>query len=227
MKSESFEKDKPEMTTIVLADDHQVVRQGLRALLEADAHLHVVGEAGDGLEAVRLIERLHPDLLVLDMMMPGLNGLEVTRQVKKRAPKTRVVVLSMHKDESYVLEALKNGAAAYVLKDSSADELIKAVYEAAADRHYLSPPLSNSAIELYAKSGAATIMDSYDSLSDREREVLQLAAEGRTNAEIGKRLFISPRTVEIHRAHMLKKLGLRSQTQLIRYALKRGILPEE
>jgi DNA-binding NarL/FixJ family response regulator len=133
----------------------------------------------------------------------------------------------MHKDESYVLEALKNGAAAYVLKDSSADELIKAVYEAAADRHYLSPPLSNSAIELYAKSGAATIMDSYDSLSDREREVLQLAAEGRTNAEIGKRLFISPRTVEIHRAHMLKKLGLRSQTQLIRYALKRGILPEE
>ncbi len=172
-------------------------------------------------------ERLHPDLLVLDMMMPGLNGLEVTRRVKKRSPQTRVVILSMHKDESYVLEALKNGASAYVLKDANADELIKAAREADAGRHYLSPPLSNSAIEVYAQKAGTTARDSYDSLRDREREVLQLAAEGRTNAEIGKRLFISPRTVEIHRANMLKKLGLRNQIELIRYALKRKILPME
>jgi DNA-binding NarL/FixJ family response regulator len=227
MKSESSERDAAKQISIVLADDHHVVRQGLRAVLAAELRFTVIGEAGNGLDVVRLVERLQPDVLVLDMMMPGLNGLEVTRQVKKRTPKTHVVILSMHKDESYVLEALKNGAAAYVLKDSSADELIKAVHEAAANRHYLSPPLSDSAVEAYVQKAGATTKDSYDSLSDREREVLQLAAEGRTNAEIGKRLFISPRTVEIHRANMMQKLGLHNQTELIRYALKRGILPAE
>jgi two-component system, NarL family, response regulator NreC len=134
-------------------------------------------------------------------MMPGLNGLEVTRQVKRRSPKTHVVVLSMHRDESYVLEALKNGAAAYVLKDSSVEELVKAVIEAVAGRRYLSSPLSESAIDAYVQRASAATIDRYDSLSSREREVLQLAAEGHTNAEIGKRLFISPRTVEIHRAN--------------------------
>jgi DNA-binding NarL/FixJ family response regulator len=218
-------KEKSKEKTILLADDHTVVRQGLRAVLEAEPDLRVIGEAGNGLEVVRLAGRLHPDVLVLDLMMPGLNGLEVIRSVKKLVPKTHVVVLSMHANEAYVLEALKNGASAYVLKDSSADELVKAVREAAANRHYLSPPLSDSAIEAYVESAGATAMDAYDSLTSREREVLQLAAEGHTNAEIGKRLFISPRTVEIHRANMMQKLGLRSQTNLIRYALKRGILP--
>jgi two-component system response regulator NreC len=212
-------------TTIVLADDHRVVREGLRALLEAEPHFRVVGEAGDGLEVVRLVERLRPDVLVLDMMMPALNGIEVARQVKKRSPKTHVVILSMHKDESYVVEALKNGASAYVLKDSSADELLKAVREAIAGRRYLSPPLSDSAIEAYADRSGGAAMDPYESLSTREREVLQLAAEGRTNPEMGKRLFISHRTVEIHRANMMKKLGLRSHADLIRYAVKKGILP--
>jgi len=225
MKSGSTEKPTSNVVTLVLADDHRVVRQGLRALLEAEPDFRVVGEAGDGLEVVRVIERLRPDVLVLDMMMPGLNGLEVTRQVKKRSPKTHVVVLSMHADESYVLEALKNGAAAYVVKDSSADELVKAVREAVAGRHYLSPPLSDSAIEAYAQSAVSATTDPYESLSTREREVLHLAAEGRTNAEIGKRLFISPRTVEIHRANMMRKLGLHNQTDVIRYALKRGMLP--
>jgi two-component system, NarL family, response regulator NreC len=226
MKSETNKNDKSGEITIVLADDHQVVRQGLRALLEAEPNFQVVGEVGDGLEIVRLIERLQPDVLVLDMMMPGLNGLEVTRQVKKSFPKTHVVILSMHKDESYVLEALKNGAAGYVLKDSSADELVKAVREAIANRLYLSPPLSDSAIEVYAQTAGGEATAPYNSLSTREREVLQLAAEGHTNAEIGKRLFISPRTVEIHRANMMQKLSLHNQTDLIRYALKRGILPE-
>ncbi|HEX9271291.1 MAG TPA: response regulator transcription factor [Candidatus Binatia bacterium] len=227
MKPQLLEQDKSKKTTIVLADDHKVVRQGLRAVLEANPSFRVIGEAGEGLETTRLAERLRPDVLVLDLMMPGLSGLEVTRQVKKRSPKTHVVVLSMHRDESYVLEALKNGAAAYVLKDSSVEELVKAVIEAVAGRRYLSPPLSESAIDAYVQRASTATRDRYDSLSSREREVLQLAAEGHTNAEIGKRLFISPRTVEIHRANMMQKLGLRNQTDLIRYALKRGILSND
>lgn len=216
-------------TTIVLADDHKVVRQGLRAVLEAEPNLRVVGEIGNGVEVLRLVDRLGPDVLVLDLVMPGLNGLEVTRQIRKHSKKTRVVILSMHKDEAYVIQALKNGASAYVLKDSSAEELVKAVHEAAADRHYLSPPLSDSGIQAYVQRAASapTEIDRYDSLSSREREVLQLVAEGHTNAEIGKRLFISPRTVEIHRANMMHKLRLHSHTDVIRYALKREILPND
>jgi DNA-binding NarL/FixJ family response regulator len=227
MTSQSEATNKSKEITVVLADDHAVVRQGIRAMLEAEPGLRVIGEAGTGREAGRLVEQLRPNVLVLDLMMPELGGLEVVRQLRKRAPKTRVVVLSMHKDESYVVQALKNGAAGYVPKDSSAEELVKAVREAAADRRYLSPPLSDAAVDAYVKRGDEAIPDSYDSLSSREREVLQLAAEGRTNAEIGKRLFISPRTVEIHRANMMAKLGLHNHIELIRYALKRGILPDE
>ena len=227
MSSHSETPNKANELTVVLADDHAVVRQGIRAMLEAEPYLRVIGEAGTGHEAVRLVEQLHPDVLVVDLMMPELGGLEVVRQLRKRAPKTRVVVLSMHKDESYVVQALKNGAAGYVLKDSNADELVKAVREAAADRRYLSPPLSDAAIDAYVKRGDDAKPDLYDSLSSREREVLQLAAEGHTNAEIGKRLFISPRTVEIHRANMMAKLGLHDRTELIRYSLKRGILPPD
>jgi two-component system response regulator NreC len=211
-------------SSIILADDHQVVRQGLRALLEAEDHFRVVGETGDGLQVAGLVERLRPNLLVIDLMMPGLNGLEITRQVKKRSPETQVIVLSMHRDQSYVIEALKNGAAGYVMKDSSVEELFKAMREAAAGRRYLSPPLSNSAILAYMQRTRASAIDKFHSLTDREREVFQLAAEGHTNAQIGKRLFISPRTVEIHRARMMRKLGLRTQTKLIFYALKRGIV---
>jgi DNA-binding NarL/FixJ family response regulator len=166
-------------------------------------------------------------VLILDVMMPGLNGLEVIRRARKLSPQTHVVVLSMHRDESYVLEALKNGAVAYVLKDSSAEELVKAVNEAMAGRRYLSPLLSQSAIDTYVERAANEKLDSYKSLTGREREVFQLAAEGHTNAEIAKRLFISPRTVEIHRAKVMQKLGLRNHTDLIRFALKRGILPNE
>jgi len=227
MNAESIKRDPSPSGTVVLADDHRVVRQGLRALLEAGGRFCVVGEAGNGLEVARLVERLRPDVLVLDLMLPGLNGLEVTRRVKQLSPKTQVVILSMHNDESYVLEALKNGAAAYVLKDSSAEELVKAIGEAMAARRYLSPPLSEAAIEAYLGRAAAGAADPYESLSSREREVLQLAAEGHTNAKIGRRLFISPRTVEIHRANMMKKLGIRNRIELVRYALKRGILPPE
>ena len=215
------------MTTIVLADDHQVVRNGLRVLLEAEPDFSVVGEAGDGLEAVRLVERLQPDVLVLDLMMPGLNGLEVARQVSQRSPQTRVVILSMYDNEAYVLEALRAGAAAYVPKESTSAELVRAIREAVAGRRYLSPPLSERAIEIYIQKAESAALDPYETLTAREREVLHLVAEGHTNAEIAARLFVSPRTVETHRANLMRKLGLHTQTDLIRYALRRGILPME
>jgi DNA-binding NarL/FixJ family response regulator len=214
-------------TTIVLADDHVVVRQGLRALLEAEPDFAIVGEAADGLEVPDLVERLKADVLILDLMLPGLNGLEVTRQVQQRSPQTRVVVLSMYANEAYVLEALRNGAAAYVLKEASAADLVQAIREVMAGRRYLSPPLSESAIELYVQKAKAAPRDAYEELTTREREVLQLAAEGQSNPEIADRLGISVRTVETHRANLMHKLDLRSQTELVRYALKRGIVPPE
>jgi two-component system, NarL family, response regulator NreC len=213
--------------TIILADDHHLVRQGLRALLEAEEDWSVIGEAANGLEAVELVERLKPRMLIVDLMMPGLNGLEVTRQVTQRCPQTRVILLSMHANEPYVMEALRHGAGGYVLKDSSAAELIQAVREVAAGHHYLSPPLSERAIHAYIQRANATALDPYDTLTSREREVLHLAAEGLNNQEIAARLIISPRTAETHRTNLMRKLGLRNQTDLIRYALRRGILPME
>ena len=225
MARQISERNSANEITVILADDHKIVRQGLHAVLEANPDLRIVGEAGSGREAVCLVERLQPAVLVLDLVLPELNGLEVIRQLNKRAPKTRIVVLSMHNDECYVVQALKNGAAAYVLKDASAVHLVRAVRAAAANRRYLSPPLSDAAVDAYVQRGSDARTDAYDSLTNREREVFQLAAEGRTNAEIGKRLFISPRTVEIHRANMMTKLALRNQTELVRYAIKRGTLP--
>ena len=214
-------------TTIVLVDDHKVVRQGLRALLEAEPGFSVIGEAADGLHVTGLVDRLKPDVLVVDLMMPGLGGLEVTREVSRRSPTTRVVILSMHANQAYVLEALRNGALAYILKDASAAELIRGISEAAAGRHYLSPPFSERAIEVYLEKARRAAMDSYETLTSRERTVLHLTAEGLTSAEIARRLFISPRTAETHRAHILHKLGLRSQGELVRYAIRRGIIPLE
>jgi len=170
------------MTTIVLADDHHVVRQGLRSVLDAEPDFSVVGETGDGVEAAQLAERLRPDVLVLDLMMPGLNGLEVTRQVSQRSPQTRVVILSMHANEAHVLEALRAGAVAYVLKESTSAELVRAVREAVAGRRYLSPPLSERAIEAYMQKAESVALDPYETLTAREREVLYLVAEGHTNA---------------------------------------------
>ncbi len=215
-------------TTIVLVDDHQVVRQGLRALLVAEPGFEVGGEAGDGLEAVQLVERLKPDVLVLDLMIPGLNGLEVARQVSQRSPRTHVIILSMYANEAYVLEALRHGVSGYVLKDSSAAELVQAVHQVLAGRRYLSAPISERVINTYVQKARETVSeDPYELLTPREREVLQLAAEGHTHAEIAGRLSISPRTAETHRANVMRKLGLRSQTDLVRYALRRGIISME
>lgn len=211
----------------MLADDHQIVRQGLRALLETEPDLQIIGEAADGSETVQLVETLQPDILVVDIMMGGMNGIEVTRQISKRATKPKVVVLSMYSNEAYVIEALQAGASGYVLKEATANELVRAIHEAIAGRRYLSSSLSERAIQAYLQKTATTTLDPYDMLSSREREVLHLAVEDHTNAEIAARLFISRRTVEIHRANMMRKLGLSNRVQLIRYAIQRGILPPE
>lgn len=208
--------------SILLADDHRVVRTGIRNLLETEAEFEVVGEASTGLEAVQMTEKLNPDVMVLDLMMPGLNGLEVTRKVQN---KTKVLILSMHSNEAYVLEALQNGAYGYVLKDSTAEELIQAVHEVSRGKRYLSPPFSERAIAAYIQRTQSSEMDPYDTLTTREREVLLLVAEGRNTGEISQALSISPRTVEGHRASVMHKLNLHSQAEMIRFALRRGILP--
>jgi len=212
-------------TTIVLGDDHKIVLRGLRALLEAQPGLAVVGDATDGLRVLSLVERLKPDVLVLDLMMPGLGGFDVTRRVAKRFPKTRVVILSMYSSEAHVVEALRSGASGYVLKDASAEELMTAIHEASGGRRYLSTPFSNDRIDSYLNRPAA--IDPYGTLTAREREVLHLVAEGLTSGDIARRLYISPRTAESHRANLMRKLGLRSRTDLVRFALQRGIVPLE
>jgi DNA-binding NarL/FixJ family response regulator len=215
-----------EPITVLLADDHALVRQGVRALLEGQG-FRVVGEASDGLQAAALIEKLGPRVAVLDLSMPGLGGLDVTRRVARRCPRTRVVILSMHAAESQVLAALRCGASGYVLKGSSSAELATAIREAAAGRRYLGSPLADRAVAAWVAAAAVPPADPYDSLTEREREVLHLAAEGLGNVEVARRLFISPRTAETHRANILRKLGIRGQTELVQYAVRRGLLPAE
>ena len=212
-------------TSIVLADDHHVVRQGLRALLEAAPDLFVIGEAADGATAVEMTVRLAPDVLILDLVMPG-DGLDALRQVTQQVPRTRVVVLSMHSSEAYVVEALKGGASAYVLKDATASDLVHAVREVTAGRRYLSPPLSERAIDAYASRALAATAEPHEALTARETEVLRLAAHGRSVQQIALELSISPRTAETHRANLMRKLGLHSQTDVVRYAIRHGILPD-
>ena len=209
---------------IVLADDHQVVREGLKALLENQDDFNVLGSAGGGVEATKLVEQLRPDILILDLMMQDINGIEVTRQVTKRYPETMVIVLSMHNDEAYVVEALQAGAKGYVLKESSSVDLIQAIRAAVGGQRYLSPSLSERAIEAYSRIAKESILDPYDMLTTREREVLCMAAQGLTNAQIAEQLFIGHRTVETHRNSVMRKLQLKNQTALIRYAIKRKII---
>ena len=213
--------------TILLADDHPLVRRGLRNLLETEAGFSVVGEAEDGLQAIQLAEKLQPGILIVDLMMPNLNGLEVLKQVSHRSPKTRMIVLSMQSSEPYVVETFRSGAIGYVLKDSAPDELIIAIRQALLDSRYLSPKLPERLIDTVRKPTELVTQDPYETLTDREREVFQMAGEGKTASEIARLLSISPRTAELHRGRMMNKLGLRSQTELVRYAVKRGFLPTE
>lgn len=211
--------------SIVLADDHTLVRQALRLLLASEPSFVVLGEAADGRLALDLAIDLMPDVLVVDLMMPALGGIEVARQLARRAGSTRVLVLSMSISEAHVLEALAAGAHGYVRKDATAGDLITAIREVAAGRRYLSPPYSDRAIGAYVERAAMAADDPYDHLTTREREVLHLAAEGYGNSDVASRLGISPRTAETHRASLRRKLGLADQTAIVRYALERGILP--
>ena len=219
--------NKSEFITVVLAEDHHVVRQGLKSLLEGESDIQVVGEASDGIDAANLAERLKPSILLLDMMLPGLNGIDVARRVTKRSPGTKVVVLSMNSNEEHVVAALRSGASAYLTKKASGAELLHAIREVRVGRRYLSAPFSSTTVGS-AQEGAREFSgdDPYETLTNREREVLHLAAEGHSNAEIGARLKISPRTVETHRAKATHKLGLRGQTDLVLYAVQRGLVDE-
>jgi len=211
--------------SVLLAEDHPVVREGLRAMLEAEGDFQVVGQTGNSSEVGGLVEELHPDVLVLDLIMPGIGGLNALRELVRRRLSTRVVVLSMYANEAYVLEALQNGAGAYVLKQSEAAELVRGIREVAKGRRYLSPPLSQRAVEAYAKRAKGTIATKEAELTAREKEVLMLVGQGFTSAQIGERLFISVRTVESHRSNLTKKLGLHSQAEMVRTALRRELTP--
>jgi DNA-binding NarL/FixJ family response regulator len=211
------------MTTAVIADDHEIVRRGLRSILESTGTCQVVAEASDGLLAAQLAEKHRPGILILDLNMPRLHGLEVLRQVRTSSPHTRVIVLSMHNDEPYVIEALRAGAMAYILKGSESLEIAKALTEVLAGRRFLSAPLSEWAINALLTKPADDA-DPLQSLTQRERMVVQLAAEGLNNAEIAERLFISPRTAETHRTNLLRKLGLQTQTDLVRFAIRKGMI---
>lgn len=207
---------------LVLADDHPLVREGLRALLESDPEFSVVGQADDGVEVPALVEQLHPDVVVLDLMMPGRSGLDVIRELAQRPGAPPVLILSMYENEAYVFEALRSGAAGYVLKQAPAAELALGIRAVAAGVRYLSPPLTERALDAYV-GRVGRQPDPYDRLTAREREVLALAADGNSNADIATRLFISRRTVETHRSRAMRKLALRSHVDLVRYALRRGI----
>jgi two-component system, NarL family, response regulator NreC len=200
---------------------------GMRTLLESEPDFSIVGEAGDGLETTRLVERLQPDVLVLDLIMPALNGLEALRIIRQRSARTRVVVLSMHSSNAFVAEALKNGATGYVLKGSCEEDLVRAVREVGAGRRFLSAPVTERAIEAYIEQSRSAELDPHETLTPREREVLQLAAEGKTSSETAARLHVSHRTVENHRANLMRKLGLQNQSELVRYALRRRLIPLE
>ena len=210
---------------ILLADDHTVVRQGLRKLLEERSDWEVIAEAGDGREAVRLAEQHKPDVAILDVAMPLLNGIEATRQIARRVPSTRVLVLSMHADEAYVTQILQAGATGYLLKDSADVDLLKAVGEAARGKSFFSPAIARVMLDDYVRQLADKgVTDRYESLSEREREIFQLIAEAKTNKEIAALLNVSPSTVETHRAHIMEKLDLHSAAEIVLYAVRRGVI---
>jgi DNA-binding NarL/FixJ family response regulator len=210
---------------VLLADDHKLIRAGLVLVVQQQPDLSVIGEADDGRQAVQLVESLRPDVVVMDIGMPNLNGIEAARQITASRPDTAVVILSMHADEGYVLRALKAGARAYLLKDSATTDLVQAIRAVVEGKSFFSPAVSKVLLQDYMRklqrSGAE---DSYDLLSPREREVLQLVAEGQSNKEVANLLNLSTYTVETHRAKIMQKLNLKGVPELILYAVRKGII---
>ena len=216
------------MVTVALVDDHAIVRQGLHALLESDPNLHIVGEAANGLEAIKLVKRRKPQVVICDLMMPGPNGLETTRKILRLKLKTRVIMLSMYQNEAYVLEALKGGAAGYVVKESSGAELFQAIRVAVAGRRYVSPALSKEpAVAAYLRKVQPVLVDPYEALTTREREVLQSVVQWGTRRDIGAKPKISSGAVKSRRANLMRKLGLNTNHNLIQYVLKSGTIPKD
>jgi two-component system response regulator NreC len=210
---------------LLLGDDHTLVRQGLRKILEERPAWEVVAEVGDGREAIRQAVALKPDVAILDIGMPLLNGIDATQQIVKRVPETRVLVLSMHSDEGYVTRALQAGATGYMLKDSAGHDLLKGVESVANRQAFFSPTIARLMLDDYVRQVSASgVADRYETLSAREREIFQLIAEARTNKEVAQLLEISPATVETHRARLLQKLDIHNTAELMLYAVRRGVI---
>jgi DNA-binding NarL/FixJ family response regulator len=210
---------------ILLGDDHTLVRQGVRKIIEEQPNWEVVGEAQNGRELVRQALAEEPDVLIVDIAMPLLNGIEATRQIVRKLPSAKVLVLSMHADEAYIIQALQAGARGYLLKDSADAELVRAVTAVAEGKSFFSPNVAAIMLDDYVRHLAEKgIADRYSALSEREREVFQLVAEGHSNKEVASLLSVSPATVETHRAHILQKLDLHSTAELVLYAVRRGVI---
>jgi len=210
----------PKKITILLADDHSVVRQGFRRILESQGDMQIVGEAGNGREAIEQATKLGPDVVVMDVAMPELNGIEATRRLTEHSPRTRVLALSMHKDAVYVREILRAGARGYLLKDAIDADLLAAVRSVARGEAYLSPAIADAVLTDYRQH----VTDPIDLLTSREREVLQLIAEGKTNKEIATALTLSVYTVDAHRGRIMEKLNLHSTGELVRFAIRKGLI---
>ena len=212
---------------VLIADDHAIVREGIRALLTAAEDIEVVGEAADGAEAIEACRRLRPDLVVMDIAMPGLGGLEATLQIRKELPDVKVLVLTQYEDREYIRRFLKLGVAGYVLKKRAGAELVAAVRAAARGGLVLDPDVAREAMRERDESAASSAADPYDSLTDREKQVLKLVAEGRSNKEVAELLDISVKTAMSHRERIMEKLDLHSRTDLIRFALRQGVIRVE
>lgn len=213
------------MLRVLLADDHGIVRRGMRALLESEGDVEVVAEAVDGMEAVRLCEEHRPDIVILDIAMPRLNGLDAAAQCLKLEPAPQIIILSMHADESYIMRSLYAGARAYLLKEAADEDLLPAVRAVAAGKSFFSPAVTNVLFEDYVRQlQQRGLNDSYDLLTDRERQVLQLLAEGRSNKEVATLLDVSLSTVETHRSNLMQKLNLHSTAEIVLYAVRKRLI---
>ncbi len=212
-------------TRVLIADDHPLIRSGLRALLSRESEFEVVGEAADGYQALELVEQLKPDVVMLDVSMPRLNGIDVAQKITEKTPSTRIIIVSIHSDEGYVLRALKAGAKGYLLKASPEGDILNAVRAVAAGQAYLSPEISRLLVEEYVREMRFRgVEDSYDLLSIREKEILQLLASGATNRQVAEMIHVSVATVETHRTNVFQKLGIHSLPELILYAVRKGLL---